>query len=360
MASHEGFARPESVLVVIYTLTGKVLLLQRADDPSFWQSVTGSLHWDETEPRQAAARELAEETAITDASTLCDLGLTYRYPILPRWRSRYAPELMENTEHVFALALPGEREITLDPAEHSAYVWLDFPAARRRATSWTNREAIRVVEERFRMERETVILVPGLWMPKWGLSYLAHGLGRCGFAVYRFSYASVRSDLRGNAAQLKRFIERLDRPAVHLVGHSLGGLVIRALLELYPALPVGRVVTLASPHQDSEVARQLARWRLGRRILGRSVQELLAGVPRRWAPPPRPIGVIRGNLGLGLGRVVYPWLPQPNDGVLSEPETRLGEAADEITLRVAHSGMLLSRQAVRQTCCFLQTGRFAR
>jgi dATP pyrophosphohydrolase len=148
MASHEGFTRPESVLVVIYTLTGKVLLLQRADDPSFWQSVTGSLRWDETESRQAAARELAEETGITDASALRDLDLTYRYPILPRWRPRYAPEVTENTEHVFALALPGEREIRLNPAEHSAHEWLDFPAARRRVTSWTNREAIRVVQER--------------------------------------------------------------------------------------------------------------------------------------------------------------------------------------------------------------------
>jgi pimeloyl-ACP methyl ester carboxylesterase len=207
---------------------------------------------------------------------------------------------------------------------------------------------------------ETVILVPGLWMPKWGLGYLAHGLGRCGFEVHRFAYPSVRSDLRENAAQLKRFIERLDRPGVHLVGHSLGGLVIRALLESYPTLPVRRVVTLASPHHGSEVARRLARRRLGRRLLGRSVQDLLDGTPERWAPPSRPIGVIRGSLGIGLGRVVCPGLPRPNDGALSEPETRLDDAADEITLRVAHSGMLLSRQAVRQACCFLQTGRFAR
>lgn len=208
--------------------------------------------------------------------------------------------------------------------------------------------------------RETVVLVPGLWMPKWGLGYLARGLRRCGFEVYRFAYPSVRSGLGENAARLKRFIEHLDRPAVHLVGHSLGGVVIRALLAAYPALPVRRVVTLATPHHGSEVAHRLARWGLGRRLLGKSVQDLLQGAPQRWAPPPRPIGVIRGKLGVGLGRLIYPGLPRPNDGVLSEPETRLDAAADEITLRVAHSGMLLSRQAVRQTCCFLRTGRFAR
>lgn len=148
MTSDERFARPESVLVLIYTVTGKVLLLQRADDRSFWQSVTGSLRWDETTPRQAAVRELAEETGITETSALRDLALTYRYPILPRWRPRYAPEVTENIEHVFALTLPGEREIRVDPAEHRTYAWLDFVAARRRVASWTNREAIRIVQER--------------------------------------------------------------------------------------------------------------------------------------------------------------------------------------------------------------------
>ena len=81
------FKRPESVLVVVYTRTGKVLLLKRADDPDFWQSVTGSLLWEETEPRQAAARELREETGLRAAEGLRDLQLTHRYPILPKCRA---------------------------------------------------------------------------------------------------------------------------------------------------------------------------------------------------------------------------------------------------------------------------------
>src|SRR3989344_7570765 len=100
--STRKFKRPESVLVVVYTRTGKVLLLKRADDPDFWQSVTGSLLWEETEPRQAAARELREETGFRATEGLRDLQLTHRYPILPKWRQRYAPEVRENTEHVFA------------------------------------------------------------------------------------------------------------------------------------------------------------------------------------------------------------------------------------------------------------------
>jgi dATP pyrophosphohydrolase len=135
------FKRPESVLVVVYTLTGKVLLLRRADDHDFWQSVTGSLLWEETAPRQAAVRELREETGL-EAEGLRDAGLTHRYTILPQWRHRYAPEVKENTEHVYFLALPVEKLITLNPAEHTEYGWYSFDEAASKVFSWTNREAI--------------------------------------------------------------------------------------------------------------------------------------------------------------------------------------------------------------------------
>jgi dihydroneopterin triphosphate diphosphatase len=135
------FKRPESVLVVIYTATGKVLLLRRADDHDFWQSVTGSLLWEETEPRQAATRELREETGL-EATGLQDAGLNHRYTILPQWRSRYAPEVKENTEYVYFLALPAEKVITLNPAEHTEYGWYSFDEAASKVFSWTNREAI--------------------------------------------------------------------------------------------------------------------------------------------------------------------------------------------------------------------------
>ena len=123
------FKRPESVLVVVYTRTGKVLLLKRADDPDFWQSVTGSLLREETEPWQAAERELLEETGLRATEGLRDLQLTNRYPILPRWRPRYALEVRENTEHAFALELPAEILITVNPAEHDTYGWFPFEEA---------------------------------------------------------------------------------------------------------------------------------------------------------------------------------------------------------------------------------------
>ncbi len=210
------------------------------------------------------------------------------------------------------------------------------------------------------IDRSPVVLVPGLWMPAWSLLYLAHGLRRCGFnVVYRFGYSSNRADLATNAACLRRFIvEHCDRP-VHLVGHSLGGLVVRSLLYAYPELPVARVVTLATPHQGSAVARRLSTCALGRALLGRSVEDMLAGrVPPGSGRLRHSIGVIRGDLAFGLGRLLAPGLPQPNDGLLSVTETRLPGADDEITLPVTHTGMLMSRRVVAQICRFLASGRF--
>ena len=136
------FKRPESVLVVVYARTGKVLLLKRADAPDFWQSVTGSLLWEETEPRQAAEREMREETGLESTSSLRDLEIVNRYSILPRWRPRYAPEVRENTEHAFALELPAEILITVNPAEHAGYGWFTFDEAAGKVASWTNRNVI--------------------------------------------------------------------------------------------------------------------------------------------------------------------------------------------------------------------------
>jgi len=143
--------RPESVLVVVYTRTGSVLLLKRADHPDFWQSVTGSLLWEEAEPRTAAVRETREETGLTiDAHALRDLRRTYRYAILPQGRHRYAPDVTENTEHVFALELPAETALTIHPAEHVEYGWFDFDVAAAKVASWTNRE---VIQELARAQR---------------------------------------------------------------------------------------------------------------------------------------------------------------------------------------------------------------
>ncbi|MBK8897167.1 MAG: dihydroneopterin triphosphate diphosphatase [Candidatus Competibacteraceae bacterium] len=136
------YKRPESVLVVVYTATDEVLLLRRCQPPDFWQSVTGSLDWEETDPLDTARRELREETGLGDEVAVVRCGTINRFPILPPWRPRYAPEAVENIEHVFQVRLSDRRPIVLNPAEHSEYEWLPRAAAAARVTSWTNRDAI--------------------------------------------------------------------------------------------------------------------------------------------------------------------------------------------------------------------------
>ena len=138
---NKPYKQPVSVLVVVYTRGGEVLLLRRKQPANFWQSVTGSLKWDET-PLQAAQRELAEETGITDVSSLVDCRTQNKFPILSAWRSRYAPDIQSNTEHVFKLDLPETCEIILNPHEHTEYLWLTAEQAISKASSVTNRDAI--------------------------------------------------------------------------------------------------------------------------------------------------------------------------------------------------------------------------
>ncbi len=133
--------RPESVLVVVYTAAGEVLLLRRCEPEGFWQSVTGSLRWGES-PAEAARRELCEETALVADDELRDRNTSNRYPIHPAWRARYAPDVIENLEHVFTLALAAAGTLTLAAHEHAEYVWLPRAAALDRVSSASNRAAI--------------------------------------------------------------------------------------------------------------------------------------------------------------------------------------------------------------------------
>ncbi len=135
-----SFKRPESVLVVVHTAAGEVLLLERVRPPGWWQSVTGSLLEGEP-PLEAARRELAEETGLP-AAGIRDLALLARFPIHPEWRHRYAPGVIENLEHAFALELPGRADVRLEPGGHRDFAWLPGEAAVKRATSWTDRRAI--------------------------------------------------------------------------------------------------------------------------------------------------------------------------------------------------------------------------
>ncbi len=140
---------PESVLVVIYTPELEVLLLERADKPGFWQSVTGSKDSLDEALTITAQREVMEETGIdTLAHTLTDWQLANVYEIYPTWRHRYAPGVMHNQEFVFGLCVPRNTSVTLAPREHLRYQWLPLQAAADLCFSASNAEAILQLSQR--------------------------------------------------------------------------------------------------------------------------------------------------------------------------------------------------------------------
>ena len=139
---------PVSTLIVIYTPGLDVLLLERADRPGFWQSVTGSQEPGET-LAATAIREVAEETGIDARSfRLEDWNLQNVYEIYPVWRHRYAEGVTHNTEHVFGLEVPGHIPVKVAPREHLAAQWVPWDEAAERVFSWSNRKALLMLPER--------------------------------------------------------------------------------------------------------------------------------------------------------------------------------------------------------------------
>lgn len=143
-----SYKQPLSALIVIYTRDLQVLLLERADFPGFWQSVTGSRDGDET-LLETASRETFEETGLRTAQfLLSDWQQQNVYEIYPKWVHRYPPGTTHNTEFVFGLELPCPLEITLAPREHLSYQWVDWQLAADKVYSPSNRAAILQLPER--------------------------------------------------------------------------------------------------------------------------------------------------------------------------------------------------------------------
>lgn len=139
---------PVSVLVLVHTCALEVLLLERAMRPGFWQSVTGSLDRLDEPLEQAAAREVLEETGIDAAAArLMRWNVVYTFEIYPQWRHRFAPGVVQNVEHVFALELPSRTPVRIAPQEHVAFIWLPWREAAARCFSWSNRDAILMLGE---------------------------------------------------------------------------------------------------------------------------------------------------------------------------------------------------------------------
>jgi pimeloyl-ACP methyl ester carboxylesterase len=210
------------------------------------------------------------------------------------------------------------------------------------------------------MPTAAVIYVHGLWMSGAESIWLRRRLAReRGYQLRVFRYASVRAPPAHIIAALRDTIAAVEAPRVHLLGHSLGGLMILRCLERYPMAQPGRVVFLGAPVAGSRAARHFGRSKLGRRLLGAaSAEELLIERARHWQLG-RELGIIAGTMPLGFGRLLLKF-DEDNDGTVAVSETRLAGAAGFLPLPVTHSGMLWSASVARETGSFLEYGSFGR
>jgi len=203
----------------------------------------------------------------------------------------------------------------------------------------------------------SVVVVNGLWFPGQATFFLRRKLRAAGFRTYRFSYRSVADDLEKNAVRLAAFIADMRTEELHLVGHSLGGIVILRMLARHPLAVGGRVVCLGSPFKGSAAGEALSRYPGGARILGKSMASFFAeGSVARWSGT-QELGLIAGDCRLGLGQFVSS-LPSPHDGTVAVEETQLEGATEHIVLPVSHLSMLCSGAVAGQTVSFLRSGRF--
>jgi pimeloyl-ACP methyl ester carboxylesterase len=208
------------------------------------------------------------------------------------------------------------------------------------------------------MSHTAVVFIHGLWLTGVESTLLRRRLAaELACTTHAFHYPSVTASMPDILARLDEFIAPLQADTLHFVGHSLGGIVVLRYLESHLGLPTGRAVLLGSPVGGSRAAQGLARWPIGATMLGRNIEaEVLNPQLRGWDGR-RELGVIAGDLSLGLGRLMSD-LGGPNDGTVSVAETELPGATDRIVLPISHSGMLLSAAVAHQVAHFLSNGRF--
>ena len=206
--------------------------------------------------------------------------------------------------------------------------------------------------------KPVVVYVHGLWLTGLEAFLLQRRVEQAtGWSWRAFPYLSTMQSMDDSADGLHAFIAAQQAPVVHLVGHSLGGLVILRCLERHPVQPPGRVVFLGTPAMGSHAAAEFGRLPFGPALLGETaVQELILGGPRRWTHE-RELGVIAGDQPIALARLVVEF-EGANDGAVSVDETRIPGARAHVVLPVSHTGMLLAPRVADEIGAFLATGAF--
>ena len=208
--------------------------------------------------------------------------------------------------------------------------------------------------------RTSVVFVHGAIVNGWEMALLRLRLSQLGYEVSLFQYHSMLCGLKENTKRLADFVAQTPGDVVHVVGHSMGGILIRHAFEKYPDPRPGRLVAIGSPFLDCWVAHRYARAKsyIGIQLVGRTVQDHIHQ-PRdpAWRGA-RDFGVVAGTYPFGIG-IVFHDLPHKNDGIVLWEETRLQGICDHVTYRINHFGLLLSKRCAAQVARFLATGTFA-
>lgn len=223
------------------------------------------------------------------------------------------------------------------------------------------------------MPKNRVILIHGLHQAPFIMRPMAKRIQAQGFDTHQYGYRSMRDGIDINSQRLNAWLESNHTPKqpIDLIGHSLGGLIIRNFLAQYPKWQIGRCVTLGTPHNGSVSGDYI--WRLAPAIVGKSYEQALDGTV---APLPSGIelGVIAGNKAQGLGQPILSYHNRKlrkadstvtdkilaHDGTVYVSETKLATATDHIILPVTHTGMLVNKEVAQQTIYFLENGEFRR
>lgn len=199
-----------------------------------------------------------------------------------------------------------------------------------------------------------VILIHGMWMNTMSMRFIGGQLSKKGWQVIYYNYSSMFETFDKNVAGLYQLWQKHRSAHTHLVAHSLGGLLVLAMIEKHQLKNLPRTVLLSSPVKGSAVAKKMMAFRIGRFFLGKSLDALVKGVQ---STADNKIGIIMGNRGIGIGHLIQK-LPGPHDGVVANQEASLETAEDKVVFPVTHATMLLSSKVATAIDGYLNEGHF--
>jgi len=206
----------------------------------------------------------------------------------------------------------------------------------------------------------SIVFVHGAVVNGWEMGLLRHRLGQLGYRVRQFEYQSMLKGLDYNVLRLRDFIREAEGEVLHVVGHSMGGVLTRRVFEQAPDPRPGRLVAIGSPLRDCWVGRRIDRFHhhWGRYLVGRTVHDHISRPHDPAWHGSRDFGVIAGTYPFGIG-AIFQSHPRPSDGVVLLHETCLEGVRDQVTFRLNHFGMLFSKRCCAQIARFLALGAFA-